>query len=206
MKNFSKAGLLIVTLVIPALIFTFLRFFATNHYDLGYFNPELDLTGKVVVQNGDTLFRRISNICGETTGGQIKGLTVVNYLPEVCDDSCKLALSQLQRIFDLRSDIGDLNMVTLAVKGTDNGAALPAGAERPGWKLIEVSKEMIDTCFASALGFDLNPASAFKQNSLVLIDRQGYVRGYYNGADATEADRLMAEIKILDYESKTSGK
>ncbi|MEO6286425.1 MAG: hypothetical protein ABIN80_10155 [Dyadobacter sp.] len=206
MKNFPKAGLLIVTLVIPALIFAFLRFFATNHYDLSYFNPELDANGKVVVQNGDTLFRKVSGLCADTDNSGIKGLTVVSYLPEIRDDSSSLALSQLQRIFDIRSDITDLSIVSVGIKANDNKQDLPEQIGKPGWALITATREQIDTCFVKELGFNLNPVSKFKPNSLVLIDRQGYVRGYYNGADVKETDRLMAEIKILDYESKTSAR
>jgi protein SCO1/2 len=204
MKNFPKAGLLIVTLVIPALIFIFLRFFATNHYDLSYFNPELDVNGKVIVQNGDTLYSKVSDICLEMGDGAINGVTVVGYLPEVSDDSSRVALSQLQRIFDMRSEITDLSIVTVGIKGDHEAKDLPDEIGKTGWALIFATKEKIDTCFIKELGFDLNPVSKFKQNSLVLVDRQGYVRGYYNGADATEADRLMAEIKILDYESKNT--
>jgi protein SCO1/2 len=204
MKNFPKAGLLIVTLVIPALIFAFLRFFATNHYDLSYFNPELDVNRKVIVQKGDTLFRKISGICGEAGQGKIKGLTVVSYLSEVSGDSSKLAVSQLQRIFDMRSDITDLNIVTIDVKGNRSSADLPEEVGKPGWALIKLGKETSDTCFVKELGFNRDPVSRLKPNSLVLIDRQGYIRGYYNGADVKETDRLMAEIKILDYESKNA--
>ncbi len=50
MINFRKAGLLIVTLVIPALVFTFLKFFATNHYDLQHYFPITDTSGKIVVK------------------------------------------------------------------------------------------------------------------------------------------------------------
>jgi protein SCO1/2 len=204
MKNFPKAGLLIVTLVIPALIFAFLRFFATNHYDLSYFNPELDVNRKVIVQKGDTIFHKVSGICGEVGVRNIKGLTVVSYLSEVSDDSSKLMLSQLQRVFDMKSDMTDLNIVTIEINGHNSSTDLPEEVGRPGWALIKVVKETSDTCFVKELGFNRDPVSRLKPNSLVLIDRQGYVRGYYNGADVKEMDRLMAEIKILDYESKNA--
>jgi protein SCO1/2 len=204
MKNFSKAGLLIVTLVIPALIFTFLKFFATNHYDLSYFNPERDLNGQVLIQNGDTVFHKVAGICLE--GGantNLKGLTIVSYLPDVCDDSCKVMLAQLQRISDLRNDIPGVNIIT-AISSKHNVKELPEEIGKPGWRLVDRSKEVIDTCFAKDLGLDLNVKKGPGSNRLVLIDDKGFVRGYYNGADEVDTDRLMAEIKILDYESKNS--
>jgi protein SCO1/2 len=140
MKNFPKAGLLIVTLVIPALIFAFLRFFATNHYDLSYFNPELDVNRKVIVQKGDTIFHKVSGICGEVGVRNIKGLTVVSYLSEVSDDSSKLMLSQLQRVFDMKSDMTDLNIVTIEINGHNSSTDLPEEVGKPGWALIKVGK------------------------------------------------------------------
>jgi protein SCO1/2 len=40
------------------------------------------------------------------------------------------------------------------------------------------------------------------ETKLVLIDADGHIRGYYNASDLEETNRLMAEIKILDYEKK----
>ena len=31
----------------------------------------------------------------------------------------------------------------------------------------------------------------------ILVDKQGYIRGFYDGTDPEEVDRLMAEVKIL---------
>ena len=91
MINFRKAGLLIITLVIPALFFTFLKFFATNHYDLQHYFPITDNSGKIVVNNGDTTFYKVPVIHLKNTNGQVVSeefgngqVTVVGYLPEHC--------------------------------------------------------------------------------------------------------------------------
>jgi protein SCO1/2 len=32
---------------------------------------------------------------------------------------------------------------------------------------------------------------------LVLVDKQGVIRGFYNGTDKKEVDRMIMEIKVL---------
>ncbi|TLU98109.1 hypothetical protein [Dyadobacter luticola] len=204
MKKFSKAGLLIVTLVIPALIFVFLKFFAKNHYDLPYFNPELDAQGKVVIENGDTLFRKVNMVCPSL--GQIdlrNKLTLISSLSGECDADCQTFVTQLQRINSLTHEIPELQILTLT-DTLKKVAELPDGMGGGKWSLIRSSENAIDNCLK------MSPMSVETSNELdkkwqlMLIDRQGFVRGYYNGKDVKDTDRLIAEIKILDYEGKAT--
>ncbi|WP_031528332.1 hypothetical protein [Dyadobacter crusticola] len=201
MKNFSKAGLLIITLVIPALIFIFLKFFARNHYDLPYFNAEYDSAGTVVKQNGDTVFHAVSDqiFVGKQVGFAGK-LTIIHYLPENCGDSCKLAISQLQRIAALHSEIPELNVMTLAGDLDKQSTAL-RGANGKDWSMLRYPGSEITTFLEDELGVNASELLNY-QDLIVLVDSKRYVRGYYRGADPEEIDRLMAEIKILAYEGK----
>lgn len=207
MKKSLKAGLLILTLVIPALIFTFLQFFANNHYDLPYYHPLKGSDGHVIVENGDTLYNRVAQL-KLVEGGDSKSIvvkfknkvTVVSYLPQKCDDSCQLVLSQLERIYGLRNEIPDLHILTLAEKAS----LRPAKSNGDGWKVVYAEPESLRKCleelrFRTALPKN---KSGILTSKLALIDRNGFMRGYYDGSDAPEIDRLMAEIKILDYEEK----
>lgn len=199
MKNYPKAGLLIVTLVIPALIFVLLKLFATNHYILPYFVPERDAQGAIRLQNGDTLFHEVSATCGAFDSTRFIGATtVIHYLPAECDDSCKLAISEIERIAGLKSEISDVQILTVVTDGVDPSKALPAG--KPGWKMVRGTVQEIDSCYLKELGMDLDTAGSYP--GLVLVDEASHVRGYYKSGKREETDRLMAEIKILDYEKK----
>jgi hypothetical protein len=202
MKNFPKAGLLIITLVIPALIFVFLRFFARNHYDLPYFNPERNASGEILIQRGDTIFHQVKNQILPSKGNSINGhLTVVSYLPEVCDDSCSLALSQLQRINATNDKIPEVSVLTLTTdleKQKVRIAELGSGS----WKFEKDSLGRISSFFNKELGY--TPELSGISNMFTLIDTKGFIRGYYKGTDPEEIDRLMAEIKILAYEGKST--
>ncbi|GLU55003.1 SCO family protein [Dyadobacter frigoris] len=216
MINFRKAGLLIVTLVIPALVFTFLKFFATNHYDLQYYFPITDSAGKIVVNKGDTLFYKVPVIHLKTTSGQVvseefgKGqVTVVGYLPEHCLNTCEIVLGQVERVFALRETIPYLNLITLADKWTGIKESYPQELNTKGWKVLTGSEEEVKRIWDSELKL-LTEIPGSKTNSLetklVLIDAEGHIRGYYNASDSEETNRLMAEIKILDYEKKENYK
>jgi protein SCO1/2 len=202
MKNFSKAGLLIVTLVIPALIFVFLKFFARNHYDLPYFNPQKDAKGNIVIENGDTLFHKITDNCPLVNEKFDGKLTVISTLPKECNEDCKLLMEELQRVDALRSEIPNLRLVILSEAGALNGNPLPAAIGSAYWGLSENTRSVIDSCFDNALDGTRGATKGDLQNMLMLVDMKGYTRGYYNGIDPAEMDRLMAEIKILDYETK----
>ncbi|CAG5008623.1 hypothetical protein DYBT9275_04320 [Dyadobacter sp. CECT 9275] len=210
MKKYGKAGLLIFTLVIPALIFTFLRYFASNHYDLPYFNPVLDQKGNVVIAGSDTVFKALPEIHfpGRSNSANSKqplrgNITVINYIPADCGDSCQLVLEQLKRIYALRTHIEGLKLISIAEQPADS---LDKSVTREiGWPILTGSAEEVAHVTETDLQMKANLPG--KKNiplfsKLVLIDRKGYTRGYYNGTLPEEIDRLMAELKILNFEEK----
>jgi protein SCO1/2 len=211
MNRYRKAGLLIVTLVIPALVFTFLKFFATNHYDLPYYHPQLDVSGGIIAKDGDTLFHRVKtdlkpvdSVANAINGFEGK-LTVVNYVPEVCSDSCTLLLDQLERIYALRENIKALRILSVTFDWPAKGK-YPTEIGKNGWDIGLFSNAEKGKVLFTDFRFDTKiPKSKtdLPERKLVLIDRQGFFRGYYIGTDPEEIDRLMAEIKILNYEEGT---
>jgi protein SCO1/2 len=198
MKNFSKAGLLIVTLVIPALIFAYLNFFAKNHYILPYFFPSKDAKGNVIVQNGDTLYRKAASICPELNDFEFEGkLTVVNTLPASCDSQCVAVLAQLNRIAALEKGIPQLGILSIAEKSPYSAGQFREMMGKDFWQIRVQAK--IPVCFE-----DEENKTIAVNSRLVLIDNEGFVRGFYDGSNEVETDRLMAEIKILEYETGIS--
>ena len=208
MKKYSKAGLLIITLVIPALIFTFLRFFATNHYNIPYYFPITEDHGKVKIVDGDTLFYKVERFSATGSDGKAIAqdlfagkLTVVNYLPKHCGDSCQVLQNSLERIYSLRDKVEALRLLTVSSNAKD----IASFSERVGWAAISVLPDKLNDILLHTFRFDTSVPKA-KTNSmeskLLLIDTESHIRGYYNGYDPEEINRLMAEIKILDFEKK----
>jgi protein SCO1/2 len=58
-KRLLKAGILIAVLVLPAFVFIFLNVFGENRFDLPYYFPELDESGRPQVVSGDTVFHMV---------------------------------------------------------------------------------------------------------------------------------------------------
>ncbi|GGN09795.1 hypothetical protein GCM10010967_52100 [Dyadobacter beijingensis] len=195
MKKFPKAGLLIITLVIPALIFALLKLFGTNHYDLPYFVAEKDGSGSAVVQNGDTLFHQVSNDCGLFAAVKLDGhLTVVSRIPANCGEPCERGADELERLAALKASIPELQIVAVSTGSVRNGS----------WQSVKADSIAIASCFEKELTDNEKGSEALNgpAGQIVLIDRERHVRGFYKAGDAEETDRLMAEIKILDYEKK----
>ena len=212
MKKYFKAGLLIVTLVIPALIFTFLRFFATNHYNIPYYYPLKDASGNVVISKNDTVFYTVQELNIRTLNNSNfpahpfkDKLTVIHNLSGKCmDDSCQLVLSNLERIYNLREKIKSLNILTIRDSISNAVIQTPAFISKDGWIVLKVTPDEYKNVFDKTLKFQTLVPGA-KTNSvkskLILIDNNEHIRGYYNGSDPEEINRLMAEIKILNLEN-----
>jgi len=210
MKKYSKAGLLIVTLVIPALIFTFLRFFATNHYNVPYYFPLKDENGNVVINKNDTAFYAIKALNVKKSDGSslspnpfVGKLTVVHYQPGICDDTCQIVFSNMERIYNLREKNPSLNLLTICDTIPDVNKTKPAFSDKDGWLISKVARADFNHVFNTTLKFQTKVPGA-KTNSfkskLMLIDEEAHIRGYYNGYDPEEINRLMAEIKIFNFE------
>lgn len=211
--NFRKAGLLILTLVIPALVFVFLKFFARNHYDLPYYFPLTDANGATKMYQGDTVFYKVPDLRIRLAGGAMidpglweRKISVVSYLPENCSDSCQLVLSQLDRVAGMEEVIGGLQVITLTDKWDGKKDFYPESLNTNKWLLGVGTKSEIDSTLNLVLRIQTNVPKV-KTNSietkLILVDGNAHIRGYYNAANAEEVDRLMAEIRILDYEKKS---
>ena len=197
MKKFPKAGLLIVTLVIPALIFALLKLFGTNHYDLPYFVAERDGSGSIIVQNGDTIFHQVSADCGVFGGINLDGrLTVVHRMPSKCGEPCDRAIDEMGRIAALKASIPELQVLSIAVDTVRTG----------DWRAVKADSATIASCFSRDLTDTAKGSDALNgpAGQIVLIDRYKHVRGFYKAGDGEETDRLMAELKILDYEKKNA--
>ncbi len=193
MKKYIKAGLLIVTLVIPALIFTFLRFFATNHYNVPFFHAEINQGGVVKIIQRDTVDYKVPDSVGIGLRGK---LSVINYQTVLCNDSCMVMRDNLRRIYALRESISGLQIVSLTDvvdTATQNKADM--------WSVVKMDRGLSDRMFKWN-EVPLSKKTGLPENRWILIDRAGYIRGYYNGADTEETNRLMAELKILSFEEK----
>lgn len=201
-----------LTLAFPVLIFLFLKIFTTNHYDLPYYVPMIDsVRNEVVINEGDTVFYQLGDFrlittSNETlTSNQLRGkMTVVSSIRLSNVDGYEKVIGELVRINKLSESYPELMILTLI---PEKGTIIEAELEKrkvvsESWKVVSVpdstKQKYLDTIFHLSEKVAV-PQTISLNNRLSLVDASGYIRGYYNALDPEDIDRLMAEIKILDY-------
>ena len=229
MTTTRKAGILLATLLVPALLYIFLRFFTENHYVLPRYLPKIDSTrgeplmGKVKLADGreiiDTIYNHIPPFSLIDQDGKRINQSVVkdkiyvaSFFFTRCGTVCPRISSQLTRVQDIFRNNANLVFLSHSVDPEhDRPAQLKAYALKyeaiPGkWYFLTGSKADIYTLamrgyylpVVDAGVKDGTPDETFiHSEKLVLVDRQGIVRGFYDGTDKTDVDRLVLEIRVL---------
>lgn len=236
MTNARKAGILLATLVVPALLYLFLRFGTQNHYVLPRYLPRIDsakgepLIGKVTLPDGreitDTLYNHIppfqlldqdSNVVNQSlTKNKIY---VASFFFTRCGTICPKISSQLTRVQDVFRNNADVLFLSHSVDPEhDRPEQLKAYAKRyeaisGKWYFLTGSKT--DIYNLAMHGYYLPAVDAgvkagkpdetfIHSEKLVLVDKSGIVRGFYDGTDKEDVDRLILEIRVLlDIYNKT---
>ncbi len=224
-----KAGILLATLLVPALLYLFLRFGTQNHYVLPRYLPKIDSTkdeplmGKVKLADGreitDTLYNHIPAFRLIDQNGQLIDQSVVknkiyvaSFFFTRCGTVCPRISSQLSRVQDIFRANPNLIFLSHSVDPEhDRPAQLKAYAQKyeaiPGkWYFLTGSKaEIYDLAMhgyylptVDAGVKEGKPDETFiHSEKLVLVDKEGIVRGFYDGTDKEDVDRLVLEIRIL---------
>jgi len=217
MQKYIKTGLLIVVLVVPVLVFLFLQGYTTNHFDLPYYVPLRNPgTNEVVIKNGDTAFYQIQGFSlpsfdkkSIVTAAVLQGkTTVINTLNEPCDEGCQKVLTQLTRIYALHQTYPSLALLTI-VSGEGKPTKSIAARQKPGWLIVQESDSTNTGTLQNI--FHLLPEGENRQtipvyDQLMLVDGQGYIRGYYDARKTEEIERLLGEIRVLQYNKRTEQK
>lgn len=228
-KNTAKVGILIVILAVPTFIFVFLKLFGQNYYKLPYLMPEVDATGQVVMKGADTVFHQIPNFDlidqngKQFSSAQTKGkIYVTDFFFTRCGTTCPKLTTNLSRIQSLFANDPNILIVSYSVDPKhDSSAVLQKFAQKYDaktgkWFFITGDKKTIYDLAIKGYKLPAADASEYDKNiksidetfihseKLLLIDKEGYVRGIYDGTYSPDVERLIAEIKVLSeiYKSK----
>jgi protein SCO1/2 len=221
-KNISKAGILLALLGVPAFIFLFLKFFGNNKFDLPYFFPQIGENGEVLVIGKDTVFHRPYNFVLKDQKGKpyvydsLDGsIRVVSFFFSRCGTICPPANKNLSRVQDLFKNNPDLKILSLSVDPVyDTSDVLDEysrsfQAVENKWFFLTGNKKEIYDIIIKGFKVPVADASEYDKNiididetfihtdKLLLIDREGFIRGIYGSNEALEIERLIVEIKVL---------
>lgn len=138
---------------------------------------------------------------------------VVEYFFTTCKSICPVMNKQMQRVHKAFSDEEDFRILSFTVDPeVDTVERMRVYAEEHGvvddehWHFLTGKKEELYSLARKSF-FVLKPAEAqnlgdagsdfIHTNNFVLVDREGRLRGYYDGTSEEEVGKLIKDIKIL---------
>jgi protein SCO1 len=215
MKSPMRTGILLLLLVVPVFVFLFLKKFGKNHYSIRKYYPvAIDSTGKT----SDTTFHKIpafsltnqenENITEQDVRGKI---VVADFIFTRCPTICPKMSTQMTRVQDAFTKQNEVKLVSFSVDPERDSVEVLQDYARKykvrsdKWNLLTGNKKDIYDLArygfkVSALMGDGGPEDFIHTEKLILVDKEGIIRGYYDGTDPEEVDRLIVEAKILIYE------
>jgi protein SCO1 len=212
----SKALILGILLLVPILIFIFIGSFGEHHYTLRKYFPQVTANGEDVLRDakGDTLFNQVpefqltSQLNQPISQKDLDGtIYVADFFFATCPDICKQMSSQLVRVQEAFRDEPQVKLVSFTVNPEyDTPEVLKEYGERYGamsdkWYFLTGDRDAIYTL--AKRGFYLPVMQVEGQQDFIhsekfmLVDKDRYVRGIYDGTDRDDVDRLILEIKVL---------
>lgn len=147
-----------------------------------------------------------ATVTHETLRGKIY---VANFFFTSCQGICPKMLKNLRAIQDAFAEDGDVALVSHTVMpSVDSQQVLQAYAAANGirsgkWHLLTGPKETIydlarRSYFAEKrLGYAKGDSEFLHTENMLLIDRQGRIRGVYNATLPIEAERVIEDIRLL---------
>lgn len=208
MRKYSQAGALFVLVVLPVLVFVFLKVFGRNHFEVPRYNPLVDAAGKTVKVGKDTVFRAVEacemyNEKDQKVGVPAsESISVIVFLDDICDANCQKRQKQLLRVQEMFANNPEVKLFAITdstLKNNLRDLALKAKANPAKWFFLRANPKRVERLKSEEI-FLKNPryAKTFEfKKSFILIDKERYVRGFYDGTNPEDADRLTVEIKIL---------
>lgn len=206
---------LVCILLLPILIFMFLKGFGTNEYELPIFfekgvdNPfqECPITDTTQHYIPDFAF---TNQEGNTVGkAQMEGkITIVDFFFTSCPSICPDMSREMERVNDMFRDEPRVQIFSISIDPEyDTPAILKEYADRHyaqvgKWDFLTGDK--LETYRLARCGFviptlDGNgvPDDFVHSDKFIMVDELGRIRGYYSGTNREDVDLLMLEAKIL---------
>jgi protein SCO1/2 len=221
MKFIAKAGILVSILAIPVFVFLFLKLYGKNHYKIPvYFATDSTLVnGNYQITEAHTIpeFEFINQDNLIFGSDDLKGnIYIADFFFTSCPTICPKMTTQLARVQEAFAKYPEVKIVSFTVDPKADSVsvlkkyALDFRADSSKWNFLTGNKEDIYTLaqkgfFVTAMEDETLPEFIHSEK-LILVDKLGWVRGYYDGTDRTDVERLIREVQVLlhiyDYEGK----
>lgn len=202
-------------LLVPILIFLFLKGFGTNTFDLPVFfekgvdNPfqECPITDSVQHYIPDF---NLTNQDGRSVGREkMNGkITIVDFFFTSCPSICPQMSLEMERVNDMFREEDEVQIMSFSIDPEYdtpdilNDYAAEHKAVAGKWDFLTGDKSAIYQL--ARCGFVIPtldglgiPDDFVHSDKFILVDQLGRIRGYYSGTSRDDVDLLILETKIL---------
>jgi protein SCO1 len=224
MKKYRPFITLFLILILPLLVYGFMKLVSEQHY-----KPIETISEKIPNPDGspDSVFRSVGDFAfSSQTGATITQdslvgkIWVCNLFFGNCTESCDRIHSEISKLQSDTRDHADVRFVSISVDPThDSVAVLKQVANRleatpHRWYLLTGNPEQIRKFLHEELNYeDIAPediaAGLLRESTLRLIDWEGRFRGeIYDGLDHDAVVRLSIHLDFLEkeYADRKAGK
>ena len=221
----AKAAVFIILLVIPATIYLYFIAQLKSIPKLGYFGPR-DAISKTVDGElvTDTLYHEVPEFSFINQNNQVvtsnhfeDRVYVADFFFTSCQSICPIMSSQLERV---QAKYRENNLVAILSHTVDpesdsvevlrSYATLHEALDNK-WEFITGNKKEIYEIarkgyFVSASEGDGGDEDFIHSPYFVLVDTKKHLRGFYDGTDSLEVNKLLVDIDVLLAESRNNNK
>lgn len=214
MNKSLKTVLLLTILVVPALIFIFLKMFGANQYNVPvYFENGVDTTfTDCVFETGPHFIPDFSipdHMGREINDDYFAGaFLVVYFTQDVTDVASHRINNGLARVLGTFEHLGHVRVLTIQPQIAGNTVeqlrqmADKYSQDENTWAFGYANPVYTNQLARCGFVVDFDAMGNEINNTVVLADEKGRVRGYFNGLDDDEIERLIVELKILNSNRK----
>lgn len=204
----SKILILLITLSFPVILYLFLRSYGQNEFDL----PVFFENEEKVYCNDSSISKEDIELIDLNQKSFVRLSEVYNddykiiHFPNSEDPEIQTLKNELNRVLNT---FGDLSINILSFQPVDTVKLDELGSElflpitRASTFLYPRDQmDVFINCFYVFPTKDWNGKHPSEETidinkTLVLLDEQNRIRGYYNGYETKEVDRLILEIRVL---------
>jgi protein SCO1/2 len=179
------------------------------YYKVTMYSDEFTSTDKPPaekISNFNFIDQNGNAVTQETLGNCIY---VADYIFTTCPGICKIMTRQMTRVYGEFKEEPRLKILSHTSKPEEDStsvlqqyAQLNGAGDSKQWLFLTGNPKELQRMAYKEYGIvnpeDLKPEGSFVHTEMfVLVDKDKYIRGYYDGTDSTEVENLIVDIQSL---------